>query len=315
MTDKHPLTAPAAGQIQRVLRALHANRTPGWQFPGYYLGICFDTVDADRAAVSMPIGAQCLDSQGRVALAALAVLADVAMVASLRLRAGVASRIATVSMRLSFAQFAASETLVAHASLSMALQTAMPLAISTLAIAAGGTTCCTGEASFALLDNRRDAAPHPLPRINPVEAISPVDPGELNDAEQDVFVRARTAAAGDTGNSFLERFWGLVPQVRDGRAECRLSHGLHVGNRVGDIQGGILLGLAIHTSVAVLPGEWQLVDIAAQFVAAAPGKSVLARAEAVRIGRNIATIECRILDEAGNLVLTSSATFASQLQQ
>lgn len=314
MAEEHPLTAPTAEQVQRVLRALHANRIQGWQFPGYYLGFCFDTVAADRAVVSMPIAPHCLDSHGRVALAALAVFADVAMVASLRMRAGLASRIATVSIRLSFSQFAAPRRLVARTSFSMALRTAMPLAISTLAIEAGGTTCCTGEASFALLDNRRDAPPHPLPQTNPVEAISALQPGQLNESEKDVFDRARIAAAGDADNSFLERFWELVPQVRDGRAECRLSHGLHVGNRVGDVQGGILLGLAIHTSVAVLHEEWQLVDIAAQFVAA-PGKSVLARAEAVRIGRNVATIECRILDEAGNLVLTSSATFARQPQR
>jgi uncharacterized protein (TIGR00369 family) len=108
--------------------------------------------------------------------------------------------------------------------------------------------------------------------------------------------------------SFLERFWDMVPRSGDGWAECTLKRGLHVGNRVGDVQGGILLGLAAQSCSAVFPDGWSLVDISAQFMAAAKGQTVIARADVTRAGRNVASIECRIRDVEGAAMLLAHAT-------
>jgi acyl-coenzyme A thioesterase PaaI-like protein len=299
-------------QIRRVLQALRANRTPGWQFPGHYLGLSFDELAADSARVSMPVGANCLDSEGRVSLAAVSVLADVALAAALRERAGASARMATVSMRLSFAPIAGADRLVASAQRTMALDdSAMPLAVSTLSVRAGDAVCCTGEAIFAVLENRRGTAAHPLPQDNRVHELAPLDPKELSEPEADVLLRARNAEdASAEPSAFLERFWEMRPQSGEGWAECRLNRGLHVGNRVGDIQGGALLGLAVLTSAAVLARGWRLVDVSAQFLAPSTGPWVKARAETTRLGRNIAYIECRVCDEAGQLGLAAQATLA-----
>ncbi|MDR6858786.1 PaaI family thioesterase [Variovorax guangxiensis] len=312
MTDQLSSQGAQAPQVRRVLQALRANRTPGWQFAGHYLGLSFDQLAPDRGRVSMPLGSHCHNSQGRVALAAVAVLADVAMTAALRVRGGADSRMATVSTRLSFAQAANAHRLVAHAQRQFSPESlAMPLAITTFTIEAAGAVCCTGEATFAVLPNRRGTAPHPLPHDNSVADLVPLAPEELSGAESEVLARALRADGAPEGPySFLERFWEMVPQSGEGWAECRIGRGLHVGNRVGDVQGGILLGLAAQTSAAVLPQGWTLADLSAQFLAASSGPSVCARAEARRVGRNVANIECRITDDAGHTTLTAQATLA-----
>jgi acyl-coenzyme A thioesterase PaaI-like protein len=310
VTSKPSLSAHGQPQARRVLQALRANRTPGWQFPGYYLGLSFESVALDRARVSMPVGTHCLDPQGRVSLAAVCVLADVALAAAPRERAGASARMATVSIRLSFAPIVNASRLVATAQRTMALDAnAMPLAVSSLSIRAGDAVCCTGEAVFAVLENRRMTAAHPLPAKNRLEDLEPLDPKELSEPEAELLARARNAEDPSAeSSSFLERFWEMVPQSGEGWAECRLNRGLHVSNRIGDIQGGALLGLAALTSTAVLPRDWRLVDVSAQFLAPSAGSWVRARAGTIRLGRNIAYIECRVTDEAGQLVLTAQAT-------
>jgi acyl-coenzyme A thioesterase PaaI-like protein len=218
---------------------------------------------------------------------------------------------ATVSARLNFAPVGGAGRMVASAKRCLALDAvSLPLGVSLLTIEAGGAICCSGEAAVAVLGEGHGTAPHPLPRENRIEDVAPLSPQELTPEEQEVLARARKAEWMPGPQAFLERFWGILPQAGEGWAECVVYAGRHVANRVGDVQGGILLGLAAQTSVAALPRGWSLVDLSAQFVAAASGPWVLARAECIRRGRNIAFVDCRISDNAGRTTLKAQATLA-----
>jgi len=292
---------------------MRAHRTPGWHLPAHLLELNFDRIEAEEARVSMPVGPHCLDRNGAVHRAAIMVLADVAMAGALRIRFGATARLATVTARLNFASARAAQHLQAIATCRMDISgTVVQLTVCTVGIYSGSELLCSGEATFVVLDNRRGTAMHPLPRTSTLYGVEPLGVDELTAEEHAVLSLARRA---DTSppprESFLEAFWGMVPKAGDGWAECAFERGMHVANRVGDVQGGVLLGLAAQTCVAVLSEDWRLVEASARYLAAADtGRSLLARAELVRMGRNIAFVECSVTDESGRVSLRAEATLA-----
>jgi len=300
---------------RQVLQALRLSRSPGWHFAGHFLGLSFDTLLPEGAVVSMPLEARHLDSQGKPVFAALAVLSDVAAAAAIRGRVSAQTRLATVTIRLSFSGASAAQRLCANSQYRFrTTDLAMPTAITALSIHSQGELLCTGEASFAVLDNRRGVAPHPMARDRRLDATEPLSPDELTEAETQVLQHARRALAScrNDGIPFLQAFWDLQPTATGDLAECTMRSALHTRNRVGDIQGGVLLALAAHTSAAVTGPGWRLLDIAAQYLAAGSGP-LTARAKAQRIGRNLASISCTVIDEHGHPVLRSDTTLARQV--
>ncbi|MCY1556287.1 hypothetical protein D9M68_930250 [compost metagenome] len=87
---------------------------------------------------------------------------------------------------------------------------------------------------------------------------------------------------------------------------------MHIANRVGDIQGGLLLGLAGRTCSAALPQGWRMLDISAQYIAPSPRSGVVMRAKTLRIGRSLASVECEATDAAGRLTLRAQANFVKE---
>src|SRR5688572_4821588 len=84
------------------MRGIALNRQPGLHFPGAFLGIHFDRVGREGARLSLDSGPWCRDSRGETDLAALTVLADLALGASIRARLSPERRLATVSFTLQF---------------------------------------------------------------------------------------------------------------------------------------------------------------------------------------------------------------------
>lgn len=296
--------------VLRVRQALQANRASAWQFPGYYLGISFDRLDDEGALVSLPVGAHCTGPDGRVALAVTCVMADIAVGAAVRQRSGSNVRLATLSARLNFGECSAAGRLVARSVRQGDIdELALRSSVGKVEVQADGGLLCFGEARFAVMDNRLGTPPHPLPRGVQMESFRPLDEAELTDPERVVVERAEAAASAVDGhNSFIEQFWDLVPRVSPEGASCSLRRGPHVGNRVGDVQGGILLGLASTTSAAALPAGWKLLDISAHFLASGSGAVVTARARPLRVGKSVAFIECVVSDESGVQMVHATCT-------
>jgi hypothetical protein len=69
---------------ERVLRGLALNRIPGLHFPGNFLDVSFDRVGRKGVRLSLDPGPWCTDAAGEADLAALAMLADLALGASMR---------------------------------------------------------------------------------------------------------------------------------------------------------------------------------------------------------------------------------------
>ncbi|WP_198084581.1 PaaI family thioesterase [Variovorax sp. E3] len=301
--------------IQRVLQALNANRTPGWQFPAHYLGLAFEQLTEKRAEVSMYAGPHCIGAQRRVSLEALGVLADVAMAGAVRGRMGNAARVATVSIRLSLGVLPADGKLRAAAELKLnPANSAVRMATTALTVEANGSLCCIGEASFAAIDSRRVVASHPLSKCSALECTQPLAPEELTPEELFVLNSARLAdAESREDHAFIERFWGCSATHGDGWAALRVAGGLHTANRVGDIQGGLLLGLGGRICLAALSQDWRLVDLSAQYITASPGKGVVMQAKTLRVGRSLASVGCEAVDDAGNITFRAQASLVRNI--
>jgi acyl-coenzyme A thioesterase PaaI-like protein len=305
--DRHP-------ELHQVLRGLASNREPGWNFPANFLELSFDEVTQDSARLSLEPGGHCIDVDGQVNLAAICVLADIGMGVSMRRQLTVAGRSATVSMSLQFTGAARIGRLNLQGKLEGFVQRSVATQGLTRAlIFAGDTLLCSASGTFVALENREGLAPLPMRGREDYAAVCALHPSELTDGELAVYTRAKLAAESmDDGSrssgkpsvdSFIERFWSLLPQRTDGGAVCHFDNGLHVGNRVGHTQGGITFALAACTSNAALGERWQLVGASASYVS--PGTGVLLRAEAriVHQGRLTAVAHTEVRDSAGQLVM------------
>lgn len=300
-------------RLLRVLKALRLHRRPGWQFPGHYLGLSFGAMSTEGTVMSMPSGPHLCDEAGRVSCTALSVLADVAMAGAVRELADPSKRMATLSLHLSFIDRQHAGDLVARTVQRTPTPASTPFAaLTSLTLHAGDRLCCSGEASFIVLDNRRGLVPHPMPRTNHLEAAQPLEPGELTPDEAAVLEAATRAASGDAdGSAFVDRFFGLVATPVEDGARGRLVAGLHVGNRVGHLQGGVLLGLVARTCEASLPQPWRLLDLSARFVAPGASDFVEARATVLRRGRQVSYVDCEVVDPQGDVVVKASATLVA----
>src|SRR5690606_6724844 len=87
-------------------------------------------------------------------------------------------------------------------------QDAMTVGGSTVSVTSGDAVVCTGNANFAVLENRDGTAAHPMPGVRDFSQIEPLALHELTEAEHQVLARAHQASQTSTAH-FLRQFWGL----------------------------------------------------------------------------------------------------------
>src|SRR5689334_19204979 len=86
--------------LARVLRAIALNRTPGFNFPGYFLELSYDRVWPASAVASLDTGRHNVDASCEMDIGAVAVLADMALASAMRGTVGASARLATVTLQL-----------------------------------------------------------------------------------------------------------------------------------------------------------------------------------------------------------------------
>lgn len=86
----------------QVLRGLALNREPGYHFVGNFLEISFDRIATEDARLTLDTAPHCVEADGQINLGAFAVLADLALAATVRADLDPATRLGTVNMNLNF---------------------------------------------------------------------------------------------------------------------------------------------------------------------------------------------------------------------
>ena len=279
---------------RRVLRGIALNRQPGLHFPGSFLGVHFDRVDRSGARLSLDPGPWSRDAHGETHMAALMVLADLALGASIRAQLSPETRLATVSLGLQFTGAPRKGRLRAEGGFQgFFARGAGRMGLSRVTVAGEAGQVCFGTGTFMALQPPKNVTLHPVPfRQRGSAEPAGLNERDLSAEEQDILQRADAALA--AGGNFIGNFWGGVR---------KLENGLHVGNRVGHAQGGILIGMAASNAAAALPAGWKLSGITALYVSPGEGRLLRANSTIVHLGRLTAVVRTRITGKNRRRVL------------
>jgi uncharacterized protein (TIGR00369 family) len=291
---------------KRVLRTLAANRHHRVHFPGLLMGLKGEREGPNDVVLEFDDGAWCRDARGEVALPALGVLLDTALGAVTRLHAGDKRQHATVQIAAHFTGAPAKAHLRARTHfMGFSSCTALPHGMSRATLTAGRTPVVHASGAFVILDLPEGAPQRPpswMRGAGPVPGVLDLD--TLEDHEREVLEACERAEAASTPeHAFVENFWGGVPRAGEHQAHLTMAVSPHLGNRVGNVHGGILFGVAARVANAALPSTMRLSNISACFVSPGRGAALDVHATVVHAGRNLAVVHTEILGAGGKRVL------------
>jgi len=289
---------------RRVLRGLALNRQPGLHFPGNFLDVSFDRVGRRGVRLSIEPGPWSADVGGQTDLGALAILADLALGASIRAHLSREARVATVSLALQFTGAPRRGRLLAQGEFQgFFAQGAGRLGLSRVTVSGSAGQVCYGTGSFMALAPPKDVTLHPVP----LRSRKSGEPGRISEKDLSVSERQilnRSDAALAAGGNFIEQFWGGAGTLRNG---------LHAGNRVGHAQGGILVAMAAKSAAAQLTGAWQLAGVSALYISPGEGRTLRASSSVIHRGRLTAVVRTCITGRDRRRVLEVVTTHAAVL--
>jgi acyl-coenzyme A thioesterase PaaI-like protein len=298
---------PATELVQireQVMRGIALNREPGYHFAGNFLDLSYDHVGTDYTALSLDVAPHCRDADGQINIAAYAILADLVMAAAVRAGLPAHTRLATVTMNLQFNGAARSGRLSGRGAMQGFVKGAAgQQGASTMDIHNDAGLVGTGSATFMVLKPPKGVELHPVPHRRRGENPTPAIPGgRLRPDEKKVLATADAVIASVRagGGAFIQRFWGVQAKHTPGKAVSVVKNGPHIGNRVGHVQGGILLGLAAENANAALTDHWQLSAISAWYISPGEGRSLRVKSEVIHHGRLIAVVRTQVLGKGAD---------------
>jgi acyl-coenzyme A thioesterase PaaI-like protein len=302
---------------QQVLRAIALNREPGYHFCGNFLDTVFADVADGHSRLLLDPGPQCTDGDGRINIGVLALLADMGLATSIRSALDRSTRLATVSLNLQFTGAARNGRVEAASVFQCFLEDVSGRqGLSQVVVrggAAGSELVCFGSGAFMVLPPPGDKKLHPIPwcdREPPEVTLLRVE--ELDPDELWILRHAELSLALSLSGkvNFINRFLGYEPHPTQGGASCSLVNGPHIANRVGHVQGGILLGLAAVTADTALGEHWSTSGISACYLSPGEGQMLTAKSEIVHHGRFTAVVRTQVLSSNGRRVLEVTSTHA-----
>lgn len=299
---------------ERVLAALAADRTPGFHFPGHFLACTWPHIGTEEIEQVLPDGPHARNVDGTVHLAAVCVLLDTALATVSRLKIERGARQATVHLHAQFTGTPPRGELHARARMhGYTCGAAARQSLTSGTIYAGDAAVCYASGTFVVLPPPPGVDLAPLPWQRESDALSaPLSLNEL-EPEERLIMKACEAALerADRKHAFLDHFWGILP-VADGRgAHCTVALGPQHANRVGHVQGGLLLGIAAQTARAAAPRHSQLSAIAAWYIAPGEGRSLAVTARRFHEGRSFAAVRTEIRNAEGPCVLAAVSHHAA----
>jgi acyl-coenzyme A thioesterase PaaI-like protein len=298
----------------RVLLALAQKRVTGMSFLGHFLELEWPEVAAPKLAQTMPPAPPFTNAEGRTSLSAILVMIDIGLASVCRLQAGPGVRLATVQLHLQFTGAAPRGCLSLDAiSDGQSTGRALRQAFAHGTIHAGVVPVCYGRASFVVLPAPAGYLHGSFPWDFPGDRTPALSEDALDPRERAVLEaceRAFGLGSGD-GRVFLDRLIGNAPEAEAGGARMAIEVGPTLSNRVGDVQGGMLLAMVAATASTAVPGHPGLSNLSSSFVGAGRGESLNVVSRVLHAGRSLATVRTEVRTPGGALVLDAVSSHAA----
>jgi acyl-coenzyme A thioesterase PaaI-like protein len=290
---------------QRTLRALARNRIPGYNFAGNFLDLQCRRFDRGGVVFDLEPGPHCVDADGTMNLGAVTFLADMVLAAASRAFADPSARTATLLLHIDFTGVEARGRLTAEAtSDGFSSRTALPQAncVGSIRAAGGEVARMSGTWVKPPAPGGRPLDPLPWERRKPV-AVPALSPADLDPFEKKVVRRVEQALRHAHHGGFLRNLWGPKVLHTPRGAASRFTLGLHVGNRVGHVQGGLTVNLALMTAIGAVPHHPLLTAVSAWYISPGQGRALTSRATVLQKGRNVAVVSTEVFAAGRKLVL------------
>ncbi len=215
------------------------------------------------------------------------------------------ARTATLALRIEFTGAPARGLLRAEAkSDGFSPHTALAQAATAGTIRAAGAEVARISGIWVSPPAPEGRALDPLPWERKQAAIVPaLAPAQLDALEKSVMRRVRQALRAAPHGGFLRNLWQPAVRHTPRGAASRLAVGTHVGNRVGHVQGGLLLYAALATAIGAVPHHPLLTAASAWFISPGLGKALRSRSTVLQKGRNVAVVRTEVFATGGKRVL------------
>jgi acyl-coenzyme A thioesterase PaaI-like protein len=305
--DNHPI-------FKKAKRAIALTRTPGYHFCGNFFDFVYDNASSKHSEVHIDPEPQNTDHDQSVHLVLLAILADMGLATGIRYGLDDRTRLATVSLSLQFTGARPTGRVVAVTDTQGHLQGAKGgQGLSLTHIKADNTLIAVGYGAFMILPVPNGAS---LPAVPWVEKKAPVDPPldlqTLTNDEKWILERVKASIehCERTGEDFASHFLNFHPHSQERGAYCEVLNGPHVANRVGHVQGGVILALGMVTANAALGEEWMLSGVTATYISPGEGEAIHAQSKIIHQGRMTAVVQTSIYNKTGRQALEVLTTHA-----
>lgn len=295
------------------MRAIALNRDGGYHFAGNFVDISYDRFDRAGTRLSFESGPQLLDPDGCINMAAVGLLADLTLAATVRTALDSEIRLATVNLQLSFTGAPLVGRLKTEGRLDGRLEgVASETWLARLGLNAGGRPAAFARGSFIVLPPPRGMTLAPLTPRGGKRVPTPALASPLTRVERGILNHADAAldAVATEGGSFINRFWYGLPHATAGGAACAVKNGPHIANRVGHVQGGLLAGLALMTASVALPRSWMVADASVSYISPGEGRVIRLKSKIIRHGRSVSVLRTQATGKGGGLVMDVVSTHA-----
>lgn len=305
--DNHPI-------FKKACRAIALNRTPGYHFCGNFFDFVYDQASSQHSVVHIDPEAQNIDRDSSIHLVLLAILADMGLATGIRYGLDDRTRLATVSLSLQLTGARPTGRVEAFTDTQGHLLGAKGRqGVSLTHIKSGETLIAVGYGAFMVLP-----VPHggSLPAVPWVEKKAPIDPPldleSLTEDEKWILARVKQSIEHCelTGEDFATYFLNFHPFQQERGAYCEVLNGPHVANRVGHVQGGVILALGMVTANAALGSEWMLSGVTANYISPGEGEAIHAQSKIIHQGRMTAVVQTSIYNKTGRQALEVLSTHA-----
>ena len=290
-------------------RTLAINRKAKLTFPLVFMGLTGRQIGDDDLTLEFEDDETFRDGKGELSWSALGMLADGAIGAVARMKAGPRVRPATVHLELQMTGAPTHGPVITQGHfVAFSERDRIRQSFATATIKSGEALIGYASAAFMLLNLPEGEIQPPQVWLPEGFEPEPLDAITFDANENEALASCeRAEAAATEALPFIEHFWCGIPEPAEGKAHLSVRVTPHLGNRAGHAHGGLLLGTVARVANAALSGNMRLSNISAWFVSPGSGPRLEVHSSVMQQGRNLALVRTQILGASGKLVLEATS--------